>query len=525
MRLAAGARRGARRAARPGACAVLCAILSALSGCGLFGGGSQAPTAGGGASASPAVLGVDPQRFSGGVAPADYGRGADYFSVWCGSWTDEAPAKAAAQALQRQGLTAFALKKTLEEKRIPFNRTVGDYWLLMTGLFGERADAEALGSRLKARGLVSGYQVIRADLPAETATFEAQTRPLAQRSETAQRSAQERLGQPVSPSSPSATGEAFKRAVTGRYIGSFRDEWAAKDEARRLTSAGWPAGVESATDTGGMWYRVYLTGQNQVEGGESAFASAVPEGAAASGYRVSRQSIQAAQAQGSSQKGLVLVVDTSGLKGAWGASAPNRARSDASSCAGYSQSGRLLASLERLASYIPDAGLLVSVRNLGFREEPGVFARAARSVKSWWSEDGSAYSEARPAYGPAVYNRPEVLRAVRGMKPDVRPAPLGPGLSGLSELQGIPGRKTVVLFSDFRFKDSTEGAEAAAGGLRGQYGDVDFLVVYGDSSGEGWRLAESLSRAGGGGPEAWDGCLLLTDNGYFERFVKRVFPR
>jgi hypothetical protein len=463
------------------------------------------------------VLGVDPDSFSGGVAPADYGLLREYFTVWCGTWTDEAPARKAAAALQREGLTAFALKKTLEEKRLPFNKTVGDFWLLLAGLFGSRSDAEDLGSRLKARGLVANYQVIPTDRPAEVDSFTAQTAPLAQRSDAAVRSAQDRLGKPVPPDSPSRTGEGFKRSLDGRYIRSYRDEWAAKDEARRLTSAGWPAGVEAAADGGGMWYRVYLVG--------SAAGSRADNSVGATGdYRVSPSAVQAAQAQAASRRGLVLVVDTSGLKGAWGATQPNRGRSDASSCAGYSQAGRLLSSVERTVSYIPDTGLLVSVRNLAFRKADNVAAGVLRSVKSWWTQDGSDYSEARPAFGPVPYNRPEVLRAIRGMKPDVRPAPLAPGLSGLSELNSFPGRKTVILFSDFTYPDRAQGAEAAAGSLRGQYGSVDLVIVYGDSSGDGWRLAGRMARAAGGS-EPWDGCRLLTDNAYFERYIKKVFPR
>jgi hypothetical protein len=443
---------------------------------------------------------------------------ADYFTVWCGSYNEEAPARAAALSLQREGLTSFVLKKTLEEKRLPFNSSVGDYYLVLAGLFGDRRDAEALGSRLKARGLVSNYEVIPTDQPAEVASFEAQVSPVALRSDTAQQSARQRLGRPVDPASPGATGEAFKGTVTGRYVASFRDEWAAKEEARRLTSAGWPAGIQAAGNGGGMWYRVYLTGDAGKESGSPS------GGRAASGYRVPDSTIQAAQARAASQKGLVIVVDTSGLKGTWGGTRPNRRRTDASSCAGYSQSGRLLASIERFVSYVPDGGLLVSVRNLGYREEPDLGQRAARAAKSWWNNDDSAYSQANAAYGPAVYNRPEVLRAVRNMKPDRRSAPLAPGLSNLTELNAIPGRKTVLLFSDFAYRDRSSGAEAAAGGLRGQHGNVDLLVVYGDSTAEGWRLADSLSRAAGGS-EAWDGCRLLADNAYFERFVRRAFPR
>ncbi|MDR2612920.1 MAG: SPOR domain-containing protein [Deltaproteobacteria bacterium] len=498
--------------------ALACAAAAFLSGCGWFGWGEDPPSTGAGGSPQAAVLGVDAESFSGGVAPADYGLLADFFTVWCGSYTEEAPARAAAAALQREGLTSFALRKTLEEKRLPFNRHVGDYWLLLAGLFGERDDAEALGSRLVARGLVANYQVIPTDRPDETASFETQTSVPARRSEAAQQSARERLAKPIPPDSPSATGEGFKRAVTGRYIGSFRDEWAARAEARRLTSAGWPAAVEGAAEGGGLWYRVYLIGPGPAASGIAKTAGDAGD------YRTAAEAVAEAKTRAASQRGLFLVVDTAGLKGAWGGTSPSPARTDASSCAGYSQAGRLLASIERLASYIPDAGLLVSVRNLGFREEPGLVQRLGRSLRSWWTEDGSAYSVAKPAYGPAIFNRPEVLRSIRNMKPDVRPAPVGPGLARLGELETVPGRKAVVLFSDFSYPDTTGKAEAAAGGLRGQYGEVDLVVVYGDSTGDGWRLAQSMARAGGSG-EAWDGCRLLADNAYFERFIKRVFPR
>jgi hypothetical protein len=146
-------------------------------------------------------------------------------------------------------------------------------------------------------------------------------------------------------------------------------------------------------------------------------------------------------------------------------------------------------------------------------------------VKTWWSGDKSEYSRSDTVYGPAVYSRPEVLKSIRNLKVDVRAAPMGPGLSSFRELDSIPGKKTVVLFSDFRSSDKPEDAEGALGSLKARYGsDLDFLVVYGDTDGPGLSLANRLARAGGN-TDAWNGCLLIADNSYFERFVKRVFQR
>jgi hypothetical protein len=257
-----------------------------------------------------------------------------------------------------------------------------------------------------------------------------------------------------------------------------------------------------------MWYRVYLAEtKDRVD------------------FKASPAKLAEAKASAMRQPGLVLLLDSSGLKGVWGTVKPNQKRLDASACAGYSQSGRMLTTIERLISYIPDNGQLIMVRPLTYMPADGILDYVTRPVKNWWSGDDSSTADVRPAYGPAIYNRPAVLKAVRSLKVDVRPAPLAAELNNLGDLSAIPGRKTVVLFSDFRAEDKNSAAEAALGQLKGQYGtDLDLVVVYGDSDDTGYRLAESLARSGGGG-EAWNGCQLLADNRYFERFIKRVFRR
>ncbi|MDR2459665.1 MAG: SPOR domain-containing protein [Deltaproteobacteria bacterium] len=493
---------------------ILVLVLALLTGCSIF--GSNQPKANQrvrsgdpGTPEAPLSLGVRGGEIQDGVAPAKSGSAA-YYAVWCGSYLDIGPASRAVAAMQKYGITAFTVKKTLVERRTPFDQPVGDFYLVLVGLFGDRADAGILASRLEAQGKIHNWQIIAADNPGELSLYQAQIMPLEQSSQRTQENVRERTGRPTDPSSPAATGEAFHKLVYGRYVGSFRDPLQARAEAQRLTSAGWPASVEEAADGGGMWYRVYLA------------PSANP--ANPQDMRADPTVLSSAKRQSTRHKGMVILVDSSGLKGVWGTAAPNQARTDASACAGYSQAGRLLTSIERLVSYIPDAGQLMMVKSLNYNPPDSFVDRMVRPVTNWWNEDDSNLAKSRAVFGPTIYNRPEVLRSLRSMKVDVRAAPLGPGLSNLPELNSIPGHKTVILYSDFTLARNPEDAISSVGQLKGQYGsDLNFIVVYGDTSADGLALANKLAQTGGS-QTAWDGCLLLSDNSYFEKFVKKAIP-
>ncbi|MDR2348997.1 MAG: SPOR domain-containing protein [Deltaproteobacteria bacterium] len=526
--------------------AVLAVALPGLffAGCGLFGSGepkanervrSEAP-----GQTSSLVVGRD--KVSGGVAATSKSRRGAYYTVWAGSYADRAPAARAVAALQKYGLGAFSVKKNLVEKSLLFDKPVGEYHLVLAGLFGTPDDAKVLGSRLAAQGLISpNWRVIPSNNPAELGEARAQTAPLVRESERVRKSVRDRLGgsrnqtapRAAAPSGGTASGRGtpsissgtssapaptgFQKSVAGRFVGSYRDANAARDEAKRLTAAGWPASVEEASEGGSLWHRVYLTPPRKTEDPRTA-ASADPRD-----MRANPQTLARARTAASRQKGMVLLVDGSGLKGVWGSVKPNRAGTDASSCAGYSQAGRLLASMERFISYVPDAGQLMALKISSYTEPSGFFDRTSLSVRSWWSGDDSAHNRTDTVYGPVVYDRNDLLRALRGVKPDVRAAPLTPSLESFRELHNIPGKKTIILFSDFRFSDKPEDAETSLNALKTTYGsDLDFLVVYGDADGAGYALANEISRLGGDG-EAWDGCRLVSDNLYFERFVKRVF--
>jgi cell division septation protein DedD len=491
-------------------------LLLSFCGCSLF--GSDEPkanrrvrTGAPGAGGQPEALTVRGEDVKGGVSDTGRAKRAAYFTVWAGSFLDQSPADRSAESLRKYGLTAFSVKKTLVENKFPFDKPVGDFHLVLAGLFGAREDASVLGSRLEAQGLIANWRVIPSDNPGELEVVRTQNAPLVTHSEAVTESVRERTGRPLASNSPAVSGQGFKNQVRGRYVGSYKDENSARDAAKKLTAAGWPASVEEAKEGGGVWYRVYMV-QDQNPGNPRDMS-------------VNPTNLALAKESASRQKGVVIVLDSSGLKGVWGAVKPNAARTDASSCAGYSQAGRLLTSMERLVGYIPDAGQLMIVKVLSYSEPSGVFNKYSQSVRSWWSGDRSAYAQSDLVYGPSVYNRPEVLRTIRNLKVDVRAAPMGPGLSGFAELESIPGKKIVVLFSDFRASDKPEAAEAALGQLKSRYGeDLDFIVVYGDADGAGFSLANRLSKAGGGS-EAWNGCQLISDNAYFEKFVKRVFRR
>jgi hypothetical protein len=497
------------------ALALLAGLALALAvGCGPKGGGTAAGTAASG-SASPGATPANPAslRVSGGealagVAPAETGIRADFFTLWVGSFLDEAPARKSVAAFQKIGWASFTVRKSLVQRALGGGKPIGDYWLVMVGLFGEREDAEKLGKLLQAQGQISNWQIVPSDNPGEMGQAAAQTERLVKTSEIVTQAAQDKAGQPLSPSSPAVTGQGFKNMVKGRFVGSFRDSLEAQREAERLTAAGWPASVVTETESGGMWYRVILAQPSDRRN-----------------YKAPPEEIERARASALSQEGLVFLVDTSGVKGAWGRKAPESDREDASACAGYSQAGRLRTCLERLIGYIPDSGILVAVKPISFREADGLAARVTRPVKAFFTGDDSEYTQAKSAYGPVLYNRPDMMSRIKNLKVSPDPVPMSPALDALTELAAIPGRKTVILYSEFGFPSDASKTVASLGNLKGQYGSsLRVFVVYGDTDDQGWRLAETLAKTAGTG-QAWNGCRLLFDNGYFETFVKTVFSR
>jgi hypothetical protein len=468
---------------------------------------SQADSSQPGGGAAPVTLNVSSRQVQGGVAPVSSLQNASLLTVWVGSFLDPEPAERAADVFRKRGLVSFSVKKTLADRGL-VSGVIGDYHLVLVGLFGEKQDADYLGRLLKAQNQVVNWQVISSEAPQEINQAIAQTAPLVEQSYQVTQAAQEKASRPLDPQAPVVTGEAFKKLVRGRFIGSYRDVLEAKKEANRLTSAGWPATVVSNPEDGGMWYRVYLA-----ESADHRDFTPIPH------------ELESAMSSAASQQGMALLIDTSGLKGLWGQKTPNAARTDASACAGYSQSGRLLTSVERLVGYIPDTSLLMVVKPVSYQEPANVLESITRPARTWWNKDDSEITNSKTAFGPAIYNRPEVISRIRALTVNTKSAPISPALNNFPELGAIPGKKTVLLFSEFKSSQDAVQALSALGNLKAQYGDnLNFFVIYGDTDDLGWQMAENLAKSGGT-KESWDGCRLVSDNAYFEQFIRSVFKK
>ncbi|MDR2422936.1 MAG: hypothetical protein LBE01_06105 [Deltaproteobacteria bacterium] len=489
--------------------------MGALSACRLFGGSSpvdnSAPVMD--PNAPPLALFVEGDKIQAGVAPASSVEDEVYHTVWVASYLDEAPAQRAAAAFRQRGLLAFTVKKTLVEKKktllLTSEKPVGDYYLACVGLFGSLEEAQILGRRLLAQGLVKNWQAIVAADPGELARAAVQVAPLVEKAEKVTTQAYEKAGRPLPPTAPAATGEGFKRLVHGQYVGSFKDLLEARAEAARLTASGWPAAVERTSPSGGNWFRVYLTQANDRRDFE------------ANPRRLARD-----KAERAAQGGLLFLVDLSGQEGQWGQIAPSQSRIEASACAGYSRSGRALTGIERVIGQIPsDSSLMVGVRSVTYAQPSGLVDKVTRPFRTWWSKDESELTEHKSYYGPTIFNRPQVIRGIRNLSPDPQPVSLAPALDGFYEARGVPGKKVALLWSDFRWDGPEADILGALGRLKVQYGgQLEIYVIYGDPDDRGLRLAESLAKAGSG-EAAYDGCLLLADQSYFQKFIGRVLAR
>ena len=90
------------------------------------------------------------------------------------------------------------------------------------------------------------------------------------------------------------------------------------------------------------------------------------------------------------------------------------------------------------------------------------------------------------------------------------------------DFKSVPGRKTVLVFSEFKQPDQPEDARDAVERLRSSYGgEFVPIFIYGDTDQKGYELASNLAATSGG--RAWDGCRLLGDNAYFEQFIRTIF--
>ena len=436
-------------------------------------------------------------------AIGEYDAAADqvFHSVLLGRFLDEEPARRLSSRLQNRGLTAFTVRRNLVESRLFLDRNrIGEFHLTLVGLFGLKREAERLGSRLVAEGLISDYLVVTIEGPVEMEATAAQTRRVDQEGGQTAKMTRTRAAAPLKHNSPAATGEAYKQNIYGRYVGSYKDPLEAREHARILTSGGWPASVRTEGQGGGLWHRVYLA------------PSSDPRD-----LKADKEVLQEAMASASNQMTLVFLADLTSTAGQVAHPGPASDRRDASACAGFSQAGRLGATLSRTIIYVPDISLMTTLIP-AVRDDIKSVQEVPERVSDWWKGQ-----ERRPrklaAYGPAFFNRQEMERAILQLQADSRPGSLVPALkSAAAPLASQPGRKVLLIFSDFMGLAKPDDVQAALTSLRTLGASLDVFLIYGDPNGAGYRLAQKLANG-----EAWDGCRLLHDNTYFENYIKAVF--
>ncbi|MGL4208130.1 MAG: hypothetical protein ACRCTY_01950, partial [Candidatus Adiutrix sp.] len=129
----------------------------------------------------------------------------------------------------------------------------------------------------------------------------------------------------------------------------------------------------------------------------------------------------------------------------------------------------------------------------------------------------------RALFGPAIFHRLSMEEAISHLEVSSRPVPLATGLVEINQtLANIPGRKILLVFSEFLGKPRSQDVARALGRLRAEHqSSLNALFIYGDTDGQGYALAHEAAR--GFGTTPWDSCLLLNDNAYFERFIRAMF--
>ena len=445
---------------------------------------------------------IDPKSYDGSLADRSLigtFKG-QYDSALVGRYLDPEPARQLAGYFRSKGLTAFVLEKKVSESGFFSSKPVGIFYVVMAGLFGGAEAADALGQRLRAEGDIKDYRILPVDDPGELESTNAQNLDLYNKAAKTSGEAKEKASRPLSPTSPVETGAAFKQHVYGRYIGSYRDPYEARRAASEMTAGGWSASIEKD----GGWYRVYLAPTEDHRD-----------------FKADEKILSAARRSASVQTGVVILADMSSIQGRADVAGPNAKRTDASACAGFSEAGRVSTLLTRTINYFPESSYTVALTTIlpqatSWRDTP-------QKIKDWW-DDEKKRAPKKALYGPAIFNRPEMERAILNLKSSSEQASLALGLTEASnELFGIPGRKVLMVFSEFMTPDAPGDVEDALSRLQGEFGaSLEIMFIYGDTGGSGYVLAGDLARQANK-QKAWDACLLLNDNAYFEKYIKTIF--
>ena len=126
-------------------------------------------------------------------------------------------------------------------------------------------------------------------------------------------------------------------------------------------------------------------------------------------------------------------------------------------------------------------------------------------------------------FGPARYSREDFENSISRLAAAESVTPISDGLSGAeSDLQALPGPKTVLTFSDFQESGGSGQPLRVVETASRRHGQgLTWHTFYITRQVEAERLAKNLAKTGGG--QAWNICTLLENDQAFESMMVTIF--
>ena len=168
--------------------------------------------------------------------------------------------------------------------------------------------------------------------------------------------------------------------------------------------------------------------------------------------------------------------------------------------------------------------------NKGFDQEMSLLAKVVQSIpaKSYQAALRSFYLysfgdgvKSRLEWGAKPFDQAGMLAAVKALTNHRAKTPLGPAMAAsAAELGKMPGKKALVIFSDFRWSDGFGDPVAEAKALTAKYPGLCIYTLCFDLKGA--KMAQQIADAAGCG-KYYDASALLAQQASFDDMIKTVF--
>ena len=180
--------------------------------------------------------------------------------------------------------------------------------------------------------------------------------------------------------------------------------------------------------------------------------------------------------------------------------------SDQFHCGGFFKHEAIFTILNRMNQKIPALQYQAALRKFGYKN---ALTRSDYTALAW---------------GVEPYDRQSFGIAARELAPSRAISPLGWAMKASeTELDGMSGRKALIIMSDFKENTDFGDPEKRAEELAARFGND--LCIYTINVGQDERevkLAEAVAAKSACG-KSYDGCRLLSDDAYFDQMVREIF--